>query len=49
MELICRAGVIDIYDDFAHHPTAIQTLGLRARVGQDYCSDRVGFVHHAWG
>ena len=37
MELICRAGVIDIYDDFAHHPTAIQTtlLGLRARVGQD--------------
>ena len=37
MELICRAGVINIYDDFAHHPTAIQTtlLGLRARVGQD--------------
>ena len=37
MELICRAGIIDIYDDFAHHPTAIQTtlLGLRARVGQD--------------
>ena len=37
MELICRAGVIDIYDDFAHHPTAIQTtlLGLRARVGRE--------------
>ena len=37
MELICRAGVINIYDDFAHHPTAIQTtlLGLRARVGRD--------------
>lgn len=37
MELICRAGVINVYDDFAHHPTAIQTtlLGLRARVGQD--------------
>jgi UDP-N-acetylmuramate: L-alanyl-gamma-D-glutamyl-meso-diaminopimelate ligase len=37
MELICRAGVINVYDDFAHHPTAIQTtlLGVRARVGQD--------------
>ena len=37
MELICRAGVVNIYDDFAHHPTAIQTtlLGLRARVSQD--------------
>jgi UDP-N-acetylmuramate: L-alanyl-gamma-D-glutamyl-meso-diaminopimelate ligase len=31
-----RAGGVTVYDDFAHHPTAIQTTlqGLRERVGQ---------------
>jgi UDP-N-acetylmuramate: L-alanyl-gamma-D-glutamyl-meso-diaminopimelate ligase len=35
MELICETGGIRVFDDFAHHPTAIQTTleGLRARVG----------------
>jgi UDP-N-acetylmuramate: L-alanyl-gamma-D-glutamyl-meso-diaminopimelate ligase len=35
MELIGESGGIRIYDDFAHHPTAIATTlaGLRARVG----------------
>jgi UDP-N-acetylmuramate: L-alanyl-gamma-D-glutamyl-meso-diaminopimelate ligase len=35
MEVIYRASGLTIYDDFAHHPTAIQTTleGLRARVG----------------
>ncbi|MDB6163818.1 MAG: mpl [Xanthomonadaceae bacterium] len=35
MEVIGSAGGITVYDDFAHHPTAIATTlgGLRARVG----------------
>jgi UDP-N-acetylmuramate: L-alanyl-gamma-D-glutamyl-meso-diaminopimelate ligase len=35
MELVGEAGGIKVYDDFAHHPTAIATTlaGLRARVG----------------
>jgi len=35
MEVIGAAGGITVYDDFAHHPTAIATTlaGLRARVG----------------
>ena len=35
MELVGSAGGIDVYDDFAHHPTAIATTlaGLRAKVG----------------
>jgi len=35
MELICGASDIQVYDDFAHHPTAIRlTLeGLRRKVG----------------
>ena len=35
MELLGEAGGIRVYDDFAHHPTAIATTleGLRARVG----------------
>jgi len=35
MEVIYQAGGLRVYDDFAHHPTAIQTTleGLRARVG----------------
>jgi len=35
LEVIGQAGGITIYDDFAHHPTAIQTTlqGLRAKVG----------------
>ena len=37
MELIAKAGNLHVYDDFAHHPTAIQTTlnGLRDRVGPD--------------
>jgi UDP-N-acetylmuramate: L-alanyl-gamma-D-glutamyl-meso-diaminopimelate ligase len=35
MELVGDAGGIRVYDDFAHHPTAIATTlaGLRARIG----------------
>ncbi|MBI2380549.1 MAG: UDP-N-acetylmuramate:L-alanyl-gamma-D-glutamyl-meso-diaminopimelate ligase [Gammaproteobacteria bacterium] len=35
MELKGEAGGVRVYDDFAHHPTAIETTlgGLRARVG----------------
>lgn len=35
MELVGQVGRFSLYDDFAHHPTAIQTTlaGLRARVG----------------
>ena len=37
LELRGTAGDISVYDDFAHHPTAIRTTvnGLRRRVGQD--------------
>ncbi len=36
MELRGEAGGVKVYDDFAHHPTAIETTlaGLRARVGE---------------
>ena len=35
MELVGEAGGVAVYDDFAHHPTAIRTTvgGLRQRVG----------------
>ncbi|ROU04635.1 UDP-N-acetylmuramate:L-alanyl-gamma-D-glutamyl-meso-diaminopimelate ligase [Lysobacter enzymogenes] len=35
LELIGEAAGVTVYDDFAHHPTAIETTlaGLRARVG----------------
>jgi UDP-N-acetylmuramate: L-alanyl-gamma-D-glutamyl-meso-diaminopimelate ligase len=35
LELLGSAGGVTVYDDFAHHPTAIRTTlaGLRARVG----------------
>ncbi len=37
MELIGTVGDTFVYDDFAHHPTAIQTTleGLRAKVGNE--------------
>jgi len=37
MELIGEVAATRIYDDFAHHPTAIQTTlhGLRGKVGRD--------------
>ncbi len=36
MEVRGHAGEVTVYDDFAHHPTAIRTTleGLRARVGR---------------
>ena len=36
MQVCGRAGGVTVYDDFAHHPTAIRTTleGLRQRVGQ---------------
>ncbi|MCL1057476.1 UDP-N-acetylmuramate:L-alanyl-gamma-D-glutamyl-meso-diaminopimelate ligase [Shewanella gelidimarina] len=36
MELLGTISGIDVYDDFAHHPTAIATslAGMRAKVGQ---------------
>ena len=35
MELVCEVGEVTLYDDFAHHPTAIETTlaGLRNKVG----------------
>jgi UDP-N-acetylmuramate: L-alanyl-gamma-D-glutamyl-meso-diaminopimelate ligase len=37
LELRGKVGGISVYDDFAHHPTAIRTTvnGLRRRVGQE--------------
>lgn len=37
MQLLGTVGEISVYDDFAHHPTAIQTTlaGLRNKVGAD--------------
>ncbi|MEZ5560688.1 MAG: UDP-N-acetylmuramate:L-alanyl-gamma-D-glutamyl-meso-diaminopimelate ligase [Pseudomonadales bacterium] len=37
MDLIARVGAVSVYDDFAHHPTAIRTTlqGLRRKVGSD--------------
>jgi len=37
MEVIAEINGVTIYDDFAHHPTAIQTTldGLRKQVGQE--------------
>ena len=37
MELRGETGGVRVYDDFAHHPTAIETTlaGLRARVGEE--------------
>jgi UDP-N-acetylmuramate: L-alanyl-gamma-D-glutamyl-meso-diaminopimelate ligase len=36
MELLAEIGGVSVYDDFAHHPTAIETTlqGLRKRVGE---------------
>ncbi|MGZ9899431.1 UDP-N-acetylmuramate:L-alanyl-gamma-D-glutamyl-meso-diaminopimelate ligase [Shewanella gaetbuli] len=36
LELLASPNNIDVYDDFAHHPTAIETTlkGLRAKVGE---------------
>ncbi|MEO0443447.1 MAG: UDP-N-acetylmuramate:L-alanyl-gamma-D-glutamyl-meso-diaminopimelate ligase [Pseudomonadota bacterium] len=38
LECIYESPAVKVYDDFAHHPTAIETTlaGLRARVGQDH-------------
>lgn len=35
MEVVAKTAAVTVYDDFAHHPTAIATTlqGLRARVG----------------
>ena len=37
MDLIAQIGDVCVYDDFAHHPTAIRTTlqGLRKKVGSD--------------
>jgi UDP-N-acetylmuramate: L-alanyl-gamma-D-glutamyl-meso-diaminopimelate ligase len=37
LELLCDINGVRVYDDFAHHPTAIATTvqGLRKRVGQE--------------
>ncbi|MCP5781344.1 UDP-N-acetylmuramate:L-alanyl-gamma-D-glutamyl-meso-diaminopimelate ligase, partial [Klebsiella pneumoniae] len=36
MEVVDEVGGVTVYDDFAHHPTAIETTlaGLRAKVGE---------------
>ena len=38
MEVLARKGGLTVYDDFAHHPTAILTTlqGLRNRVGREH-------------
>ncbi len=37
MEVIARESGVTVYDDFAHHPTAVETTlrGLRSTVGQE--------------
>lgn len=37
MELLADVGGVKVYDDFAHHPTAIETTldGLRSQVGEE--------------
>lgn len=37
LEVVAKSETITLYDDFAHHPTAIKTTleGLRAKVGED--------------
>jgi UDP-N-acetylmuramate: L-alanyl-gamma-D-glutamyl-meso-diaminopimelate ligase len=37
LELLCDVNGVRVYDDFAHHPTAIETtlLGLRKKVGNE--------------
>ncbi|MEZ5552725.1 MAG: UDP-N-acetylmuramate:L-alanyl-gamma-D-glutamyl-meso-diaminopimelate ligase [Pseudomonadales bacterium] len=37
LDLIARVGEVSVYDDFAHHPTAIRTTlqGLRRKVGNE--------------
>ena len=37
LEVLARVGEVTVYDDFAHHPTAIRTTlqGLRNRVGRE--------------
>jgi UDP-N-acetylmuramate: L-alanyl-gamma-D-glutamyl-meso-diaminopimelate ligase len=37
MEMIAKINAVTLYDDFAHHPTAIETTldGLRKQVGQE--------------
>lgn len=37
LELLCAVNGVSVYDDFAHHPTAIETTlaGLRRKVGTD--------------
>jgi len=37
MELIYESSTLNVYDDFAHHPTAIQTTleGFRHKIGSD--------------
>ncbi len=37
MEVIAQVGAVTVYDDFAHHPTAIETTlaGLRKAVGDE--------------
>ena len=37
LEVVAEVGGVTVYDDFAHHPTAIRTTleGLRARVGSE--------------
>jgi UDP-N-acetylmuramate: L-alanyl-gamma-D-glutamyl-meso-diaminopimelate ligase len=37
LELLCNVKGVSVYDDFAHHPTAIETTlkGLRQKVGKE--------------
>jgi UDP-N-acetylmuramate: L-alanyl-gamma-D-glutamyl-meso-diaminopimelate ligase len=37
LELLCDVKGVSVYDDFAHHPTAIETTlkGLRQKVGKE--------------
>jgi UDP-N-acetylmuramate: L-alanyl-gamma-D-glutamyl-meso-diaminopimelate ligase len=53
LELRGTAAGIDVYDDFAHHPTAIATTvaGLRRKVGGSAHSggSRAALEHHEAG
>ena len=48
MELRDTINNIAVYDDFAHHPTAISTTlsGLRKQVGDAYCGDFRATLQH---
>ena len=50
MELLDTINGIEVYDDFAHHPTAIETTldGARKRLGERRLWDHRATLEHGW-